>query len=771
MGMAVMTNANEMPRIVHGLRGYPLGPADYESLSTRWIDRATADLECIRRIDHLEGREIVGRTGAGLFDGLLIPYVLPGETSVREFRLRRDHPDYENGKPQQKYMSPPGRGNMLYFPIRTQPSWLLDQSLPIVIVEGEFKAIALSRLAAYELGAAELPHFLVVAISGVWNWRGRIGKIIDSSGARVDEKGPIPDLERLSWSKRQVIIVFDADVETNDTVRAARFALTRELIRRGAVVRWFGWPPEIPEKVKGVDDLLAAWEPDKVRELLHSSKAPNSSRINTQNQTQVLAALGKDTQLFHTPDGEAYARVAVAEHHETWPVRSKGLRRWLIQTFYKTTGKPPGAQALQDALGLLEARAHFDGPECPVFVRIAECQDRIFIDLCNTKWEAVEITSHGWRVVENPSVRFRRTKGMLSLPGPARDGSITLLRRYINIGSDSNWVLCVSWLLAACRFRGPFPILILQGEQGSAKSTTEKMLRRIIDPSAALVRTPPRDDRDLLIAASNTWVLAYDNLSGVQPWLADALCRLATGGGFSTRELYSDSEEILFDAMRPVILNGIDQLADRPDLADRSLILNLPRIDDSARRDERQLYADFERDLPSILGGLFSVASATMAQFPTVTLDRKPRMADFAVWATAAEKPLGFAEGTFMQAYGGNRADAVQEALESDPVGATLVALLDALKEQGRREPWMGTCKELLAMLDPLVGEGVKKSATWPKTPRGLSGKLRRLVTFLRDAGIEVVFIPKTGKGQRLLSISRTASDLTATIDTTAPSD
>ena len=359
---------------------------------------------------------------------------------------------------------------------------------------------------------------------------------------------------------------------------------------------------------------------------------------------------------------------------------------------------------------------------------------------------------------------------MLPLPYPARDGSITLLRRYINIGSDSNWTLCISWLLAACRFRGPFPILILQGEQGSAKSTTAKMLRRIIDPSAALVRTPPRDDRDLLIAASNTWVLAYDNLSGVPHWLADALCRLATGGGFSTRELYSDSEEILFDAMRPVILNGIDQLADRPDLADRSLILNLPRIDDSARRDERQLYADFERDLPSILGGLFSVASTTLAQFPTVTLSRKPRMADFAVWATAAEKPLGFVEGTFMKAYGGNRANAVQEALESDPVGAALLALLDALKEQGRCESWMGTCMELLAKLNPLVGDGVRNSATWPKTPRGLSAKLRRLITFLRDAGIEVVFNPRTGKGQRHLSIARTASDWTAATDTTAPS-
>ena len=328
--------------MVNGLRGRGLVQSDYESLAGRWIDRATADRECLRRIDHIEGREIVGRSGGGLFDGILIPYVLPGENYVREFRLRRDHPDWEDGKPKQKYVSPPGRGNMLYFPICTRPDWLLDQSLPVLIVEGEFKAIALSRLAAYEIGTGERPHFLAVAISGVWNWRGRIGKTLDSSGVRVDEKGPIPDLERVLWSGRRVVIVFDADVETNNTVRSARFALSQELSRRGAVIRWFGWTAETPENAKGVDDLLATWGPDKVRGLLRDAKAPDSSRVHAQNQAEVLAALGNDAQLFQTPAGEAYARIPVAEHHETWPVRSKGLRRWLIQTFSQEQRKTAG---------------------------------------------------------------------------------------------------------------------------------------------------------------------------------------------------------------------------------------------------------------------------------------------------------------------------------------------------------------------------------------------------------------------------------------------
>jgi hypothetical protein len=156
---------------------------------------------------------------------------------------------------------------------------------------------------------------------------------------------------------------------------------------------------------------------------------------------------------------------------------------------------------------------------------------------------------------------------MQPLPRPVLGGSIALLRKFINVGSDDNWMLCLAWLVAALRPTGPYPILVLQGEQGSAKSTMGKLLRRLLDPVVAPVRTPPRSDRDLLIAAVNSWVIAYDNLSGIQHWLSDALCRLATGGGFSTRELYTDSDEVIFDAMRPVILNGIDHDRQRRELS------------------------------------------------------------------------------------------------------------------------------------------------------------------------------------------------------------
>lgn len=492
-----------------------------------------------------------------------------------------------------------------------------------------------------------------------------------------------------------------------------------------------------------------------------------SSGSDKRAQAEILIDIAAVTELFHTPEAEPYAQLPVGEHSEIWPLRSRGFRRWLISEFYRAYEKPPRNQALQDAIGVLEARAHFTSPEHELYVRIAEYEGRIYLDLGDERHRTVEISSEGWRIITDPPVRFRRTRSMKALPEPLRGGSLQMLRRFLNVGSDNNWILCLAWLITACQPKAPCPILILQGEQGSAKSTAAKLLRRLIDPSVSLIRTPPKDDRDLLIAACNSRVIAYDNLSGVAPWLSDALCRLATGGGFSTRELYSDSEEVFFDAMRPVILNGIDHLAERADLADRALILNLPPIEEAQRKDEAQLYAEFERDLPKILGALLTVLSGTLARLANTHLERKPRMADFALWATAAEEPLGLEPDTVMRAYYRNRAEAIQDTLDADPMGAAIVAMMET------DELWDGTCKELLPRLEALVDEGTKRSREWPKSPRSIGGRLRRLATFLRESGIHVTFPVKGAKGRRVLTIRRTGDENAATTATSAtrPSD
>jgi hypothetical protein len=239
---------------------------------------------------------------------------------------------------------------------------------------------------------------------------------------------------------------------------------------------------------------------------------------------------------------------------------------------------------------------------------------------------------------------------MLPLPAPVAGGSIEMLRSFLNVRSDSDFVLVVAWLLACLRHRGPYPVLVLSGEQGSAKSSFSAILRSLIDPNVAPLRALPRDDRDLFIAANNGHVLVFDNVSGLRAWISDTLCRLATGGGFSVRQLYTDQDEVLFNAARPVILNGIEQIVTRPDLADRAMSLTLEPIPEHRRRPEDELWPRVEVARPRILGVLLDAAVEGLKRLPTTHLPELPRMADFAKWASACETAL-WPAGTFVQPF------------------------------------------------------------------------------------------------------------------------
>jgi hypothetical protein len=283
----------------------------------------------------------------------------------------------------------------------------------------------------------------------------------------------------------------------------------------------------------------------------------------------------------------------------------------------------PSSEALQSALNVIEAKAHFDAPERQVHIRVGGLDGRLYLDLCDTTWRAVEIGSTGWRVIDNPPVRFRRAAGMQPLPMPVPGGSIELLRSFLNVQTDTDFVLVVAWALACLRNRGPYPVIVLSGEQGSAKSTFSAILRALLDPNTAPLRALPREDRDLFIAASNGHVLAFDNVSGLPPWISDTLCRLATGGGFALRQLYSDQEEVLFDAARPVILNGIEEIVTRPDLADRAVFLTLEPIQEERRRPEAELWAAFEAVRPQLLGALLDAVVVGLRRLPETRLEKR----------------------------------------------------------------------------------------------------------------------------------------------------
>jgi hypothetical protein len=466
-------------------------------------------------------------------------------------------------------------------------------------------------------------------------------------------------------------------------------------------------------------------------------------------QADILIELAQSAELFHAPDGTGFADLDIKGHRETWPIRSKGFRRWLARRFFEATRGAPSSEALQSALNVIEAKAHFDAPERVAHIRVGGLDGRLYVDLSDETWRAVEIDTTGWQVIDNPPARFRRTAGMKPLPMPVPGGSIETLRSFLNVQSDTDFVLVVAWALACLRNRGPYPVIVLSGGQGSAKSTFSAILRALIDPNTAPLRALPREDRDLFIAASNGHVLAFDNVSGLPAWISDTLCRLATGGGFAVRQLYTDQDEVLFDATRPVILNGIEDTVTRPDLADRALFLTLEPIPENRRRPEAELWAAYEAERPRILGVLLDAVVKGLKRLPETRLEKLPRMADFALWATACEITL-WPAGTFWSAYCGNRNEAVESVIDADPIAAAVRAVM------ATRTEWTGTASDLLGALAEVAGERAAKSKTWPDSPRALAGRLRRAATFLRKIGIEIAFKKEGRARTRIIHIATT---------------
>jgi putative DNA primase/helicase len=321
------------------------------------------------------------------------------------------------------------------------------------------------------------------------------------------------------------------------------------------------------------------------------------------------------------------------------------------------------------------------------------------------------------------------------------------LTKYVNVAPDE-LVLVYVWIIAVFWPSGPYLLLVLIAEQGSGKSTLVRALRRLIDPNKSPFQTLPRDEEALALSAKNRWLVALDNLSNIQPWLSDALCRLSTGGGLNKRKLWTDGDEVIFDVQRPVILNGIADLASRPDLADRALVLRLPRIAEKQRKPEAEFWNAFEQDLPYILGAVFDVICGVLERIDDVKLEELPRMADFARLGVAAEPDLPVPPKAFLDAYLGNRAGLTQAAIEDDAFIGEVAAIA---RNSGY---WEGTATELRNLVLYLWGQDEASDGRVPSSPNAVSSRLRQFLPALRAEGVEVVLDHREpGTGRRLIRI------------------
>jgi hypothetical protein len=446
-------------------------------------------------------------------------------------------------------------------------------------------------------------------------------------------------------------------------------------------------------------------------------------------------------ELWHDAAGDPHITIAAADHAEHHRLRSRQVREWIARRYHAATSSAVSAQAIADALTVLAGQARYEGPEHATAVRVGAYGGAIYLDLGDPSWRAVEITPAGWWIEPRPRVRLIRSRGMRPLAEPIHGGSIDALRELVHVASDDDYVLLVGWLLGALRPTGPYPLLALAGEQGAGKSTAARVVQRLVDPSVADLRAEPRTIDEIMIAASRARVVALDNLSHLAPWLSDALCRLATGGALTRRELYTDDDEIIIEAMRPAIVTSITDVVVRGDLLDRAIAITLPVLPAADRRTEDDVWARFAALAPSILGALLDGVVSALATERTTTVDRLPRMADWARWCTAAEPGLGWPAGTILAAYRRMRDAVVESAIDGDPLATAIRAV---------SRPWTGTTAELLARLAP-TGRAPRG---WPESPRALASALRRLAPGLRRVDIEITHRRAPHSGARIVEIS-----------------
>lgn len=455
------------------------------------------------------------------------------------------------------------------------------------------------------------------------------------------------------------------------------------------------------------------------------------------SQVDRLLELGERAALFHTPNGDAYADIPVMGGRETCPVKSRTFRQWLLVEYDDQYGGAPSNNAMQEALNTLEARACVKGQEQEVYLRLGTHDEAIYLDMCDKARRVIEVTGDGWRLIpaEKAPIRFRRTPEMSArpLPDPKQGGSIDRLFDVLNIPNDDSRVLVKGFLLGLLHPTGPYPGLALYGEQGTAKTSTARYLRSVVDPTSAPVTGDPRDIETAALQAHANWVPVLDNVRTVRDWLADFLCRLATGGAFNKRTHYEMTDLTVVNTKRPFMLTSIADAIQQPDLINRVLTIRLPVIPKNERKSEDWANAKFAEVHSEVLGGLLDAAVMALRGYKSVQLDELPRMADLAKWVTAAEPAMCLKPGTFIRAYAGNETDAYEAAINANPVARAVIRLMEA------QALWKGTPTSLYNDLSALVDNGYGRKPTgWPTSPQLMANKLNEAAPALRTRGIDV---------------------------------
>jgi energy-coupling factor transporter ATP-binding protein EcfA2 len=514
------------------------------------------------------------------------------------------------------------------------------------------------------------------------------------------------------------------------------------------------------------DSLACYYYEEKPESAGFQAESEESEKGEPERKSQADKLVGlclvEEPTLFKDQTGTPFAWVNQKGVKVTVPLRSRLFKSWLSSLLWEAEQKAPGNEALSSALNVLVSKAMFDGPRITLYNRVALGDNCFWIDMTDDKHRAIKVTAEGWTIIDNPPILFKRHSHQLPLAIPTRDKkeiSAWRLLDFFNIPAteeerkkndckdmlpNSRLVIvcqCVSFLIPNI----PHPILLFYGTQGSGKSLIFKLLKRLLDPSSIELLTLPRSENERIQQLEHHWICGFDNVTHLPDWMSDTLCRAVTGSGFSKRELYTDDEEdVLYNFIRCVLLNGINVAAQKGDLLDRSTIQGLVNIETKDRRTEEAIFAEFEKCKSEILGAFLDVLVEAMQLIPKVNPTKLFRMADFTRWGIAISQALGNTEKEFLDAYELKVKAQSEEAAHASPVATVL---LDSFNTA--TEPWEGTPTQLYMRLNEhakMLGITTRQKA-WPKAPSTLVRRLNELAPSLKSLGLDVETGIRIGHG------------------------
>ena len=457
----------------------------------------------------------------------------------------------------------------------------------------------------------------------------------------------------------------------------------------------------------------------------------------------------KDPVLYLDERGEPCIFVTIKGSKENHRLSSSKIKSWMASLLWKNEGQAPSSETISTALLTLRSMA-YEGQEIQLYNRVApDGKGGIYIDMANKNNYIIHVTDQGWKYAPQEFPLFRRYSHQKALPEPVKGGEARELLNYVNITDPIDQML---YLITVGSYFIPdiaHPVLCVHGPQGSGKTMLHELVKFLVDPTLKAPSAIPEKQGDLIQALDHHYLAFFDNVSYLTQEKSDDLCRAVTGGGFSKRKLWTDDEDVIFSFKRCVGLNGINIPAERGDLLERSVSLELTTISKADRRAEMELLSDFESNSQKILGGLLDAIAMTLSIKPQVKLDGLYRMADFTQWGYALATAFGYDADTFLEAYGENLTHGSVDSVSSSIVG-DLVKMF--MLSQGHKT-WEGSAQKLYEHFMNVAKENNLSvhQKMYPKSTNRLTRELNRISADLEKLGYKVS--RRRSNGVRLIKI------------------